>query len=217
VSDREAGPGGQSPGPASGLFAVLTAAQQRGFIGGPELGAHVRQAEALAAAVGSAPSRVLDLGSGGGLPGLVLASCWPTAEVTLLDGGTARAAFLSWAVAELGCGDRVAVAAGRAEELGRTELRGGFDLVVARSFGPPAVVAECGAPFLAVGGWLLVSEPPDSDGSRWDHPAELAALGLAPEPVRERDGHRFQPLQATTPCPNRYPRRTGIPTKRPLF
>jgi 16S rRNA (guanine527-N7)-methyltransferase len=160
---------------------------------------------------------VLDLGSGGGLPGLVLAALWPDTAVTLLDGGTERAAFLVSAVEQLDWAERVAVAAGRAEELGRTGLRGRFDLVVARSFGPPAVVAECGAPFLTAGGRLVVSEPPDADGSRWSHAGELATLGLEAEPLRTAGGHHFQPLRAVSPCPARYPRRTGIPTKRPLF
>ena len=65
-----------------------------------------------------------------------------------------------------------------AEDAGRdAEWRGGFDLVTARSFGAPAVVAECGAPFLRVGGRLVVSEPPSDGPTRW--PVEgLAAVGL---------------------------------------
>jgi 16S rRNA (guanine527-N7)-methyltransferase len=211
------GAGSDPSGPASTLFGVLAASQQRGFIGGPELDAHVRQAEALADAVGPAPATLLDLGSGGGLPGLVLAARWPGTAVTLLDGGTERAAFLSSAVEQLGWTDRVSVAAGRAEVLGRTGLRGGFELVVARAFGPPAVVAECGAPFLGEDGLLVVSEPPGADGSRWDHPTALAELGITAEPLRTTGGHAFQPLRATGPCPDRYPRRTGVPSKRPLF
>jgi 16S rRNA (guanine527-N7)-methyltransferase len=230
VSSHGAGPVEVTPGPAS-LLGVLAAARERGFIGGPDLVAHVRQADALVAAVqeqchgwslggdGAAlPTPVLDLGSGGGLPGLVLADRWPTVGVTLLDGSTERSTFLVDAVDRLGWTDRVRVAGGRAEELGRDPaLRHRYELVVARSFGPPAVVAECGAPFLVEGGRLVVSEPPDADGSRWDAPASLAALGLSVEALVARDGHRFQILRADTRCSDRYPRRTGIPTKRPLF
>ena len=212
-----AGPVERAPGPAD-LLVVLGDAQRRGLIGGHDLGPHVRQAEAFVAVIGDDAAPVLDLGSGGGLPGLVVADRLPGTGLTLLDGSSERGAFLAEAVARLGVEDRVDVAVGRAEELGRrTERRGRYAVVVARLFGPPAVVAECAAPFLAVGGRLIVSEPPDADGSRWRHPAELAQLGLEDEGLTTQGDHRFQVLRAVGPCPDRFPRRTGIPTKRPLF
>ena len=167
---------------------------------------------------GGWPRSVLDLGSGGGLPGLVVAQHWPTSEVTLLDAGERRAAFLVSVVERLLLRPHVSVACGRAEVLGReANLRGRFELVVVRAFGPPAVVAECGRPFLADGGRLVVSEPPASDGDRWNHPEGLALLGLTQAEFVVRRAHRFQVLRASGPCPDRYPRRTGVPTKRPLF
>ncbi len=92
-------------------------------------------------------------------------------------------------------------------------LRGQFDLVVARSFGKPAVTAECAAGFLHVGGFLVVSEPPDvTDETRWE-PEGLAELGL------EDSGQQVgcQVMRAVSLCPERFPRRVGIPAKRPLF
>ncbi len=159
----------------------------------------------------------LDLGSGAGLPGLPLALVWPDSHWTLVDAGERRVEFLLGAVAALGVGDRVEVVEGRAEELAHDgRLRGGFDLVVARGFGPPAVTAECGAGFLAVGGQLVVSEPPGGRPDRW--PATgLAPLGLELAGNVDTDGASYQVLRQGTPCPARYPRRTGIPTKRPLF
>jgi 16S rRNA (guanine527-N7)-methyltransferase len=217
VSPAGAGPVERAPGPAN-LLAVLASGQERGFIGGGELGPHIRQAEAFALVVGDDVTSLLDLGSGGGLPGLVLAERLPEARLTLLDGSSERGAFLEGAVGRLGIEDHVAVAVGRAEELGhRPALRGRFEVVVARAFGAPAVVAECGAPFLAAGGRLIVSEPPGADGSRWSHPDALAQLGLAAEELRIEGGHRFQVLRATTPCGPRFPRRVGVPAKRPLF
>jgi 16S rRNA (guanine527-N7)-methyltransferase len=225
VNVSAAGPVEPAPGPAT-LLDVLAEAQRLGFVGGAtSLPDHVVQAEVLAEVVealpsgpGASPASVLDLGSGAGLPGLVLAQRWTAARVTLLDGGERRATFLSAAVARLGLGPRVSVASGRAEVLGRdAQLREAFELVVVRAFGPPAVVAECGRPFLAADGLLVVSEPPASDGSRWDHPEDLALLGLVPEEFVVRRDHRFQVLRASGPCPDRYPRRTGVPTKRPLF
>ena len=114
-------------------------------------------------------------------------------------------------------GTRAQVLCGRAEELGRQEeLRTAFDLVVARSFGPPAAVAECAAPFLATGGHLLVSEPPDREVSdRWPEEG-VSKVGLG-HPRLVVEGSRFALLTQVSQCPDRYPRRTGIPVKRPLF
>jgi 16S rRNA (guanine527-N7)-methyltransferase len=92
------------------------------------------------------------------------------------------------------------------------DRRAAMGLVVSRSFGPPPVVAECAAPFLRVGGRLVVSEPPEA-ADRW--PIEgLAALGLEPDPL---DTAGFVRFRQTFPCPDRYPRRDGVPAKRPLF
>jgi 16S rRNA (guanine527-N7)-methyltransferase len=106
---------------------------------------------------------------------------------------------------------------GRAEELAREAvLSGMFNLVTARSFGPPAVTAECAARFLKVGGNLVVSEPPDdSEVGRWNVEI-LAKLGLKPL-GRVRHGAAFQVLTKTTPTPKEYPREIGIPNKLPLF
>lgn len=173
----------------------------------------------FAEAVGdpASPPRVLDLGSGGGVPGLVLAAeAWTTSEVVLLDGSRRRCTALEVEVDALGLGDRVRVVWSRAEEAGRDpDLRASFDVVVARSFASPAVTAECAAPLLRVGGVLVVSEPPDDGIDRW--PAGVARLGLEAEPVIEAAGHRFVLLRQVEACPDRYPRRPGVPQRRPLF
>ena len=104
----------------------------------------------------------------------------------------------------------------RAEEAGREPaLRGTFALVTARSFGPPPVTAECAAPFLAPDGRLVVSEPPDG-ADRW--PAEGAAI-LGMELLRRTTtaAGRYQVLHQLGPVDDRFPRRTGLPGKRPLF
>jgi 16S rRNA (guanine527-N7)-methyltransferase len=91
--------------------------------------------------------------------------------------------------------------------------------VTARGFGRPAITAECAAPFLRLGGLLVVSEPPPSSvaaaGERW--PADgLALCGLAPERVWATAFH-YRSLRQSSPCPDRLPRRVGVPAKRPLF
>lgn len=167
-----------------------------------------------------APARVIDLGSGGGVPGLILAMAWPDARVVLLDANQRRTRFLREAVAELGLG-HTQVVQGRAEDLGREAgWRGWASVVAARSFGPPAVLAECAAPLLQLGGRLVVSEPPvnrsdQGERSRWPE-AGLRLLGLRPLPGAGL-GVRYQVLRKEEACPVRYPRRVGIPAKRPLF
>jgi 16S rRNA (guanine527-N7)-methyltransferase len=205
------------------LVAVLERSREIGFLGNGPVDGHILHALRFAEVLeGDAPHRVVDLGSGGGLPGLVLASIWPSTAFLLLDALRKRCDFLENAVARLGMEDRVTVLCERAELAGRwPDLRHEFSLVTARSFGPPAVVAECGAPFLAVGGHLVVSEPPDTSG-RW--PAEgLALLGLEvrpPAPASQAAGTsapNMQVLEQVALVEERYPRRVGIPTKRPLF
>jgi 16S rRNA (guanine527-N7)-methyltransferase len=104
---------------------------------------------------------------------------------------------------------------GRAEIVGRSERRGSFDAVVARSFGPPAVTAECAAPLLRPGGRLVVSEPPDGTEERWPEDG-VAAFGLA-RGARLPGPPGIQVLTQVEPCPEAYPRRDGLPAKRPLF
>lgn len=179
---------------------------------------HVDHALGFVAAAGRVPSRrVVDLGSGGGVPGLILAIAWPEVALALVDSSEVRTAFLRDATARLGMGGRVSVVRARAEELGRQDdWRGTSELVVARGFGPPAVVAECAAPLLTVGGQLVVSEPPHAEGARWPA-AGLAPLGLGPGRSVEYGGRGYRVLRQERRCPARFPRRTGIPAKRPLF
>lgn len=194
------------------LAPVLDAGRAAGAVG-PAAGAdHVRHALRFATAVPE-PTRFADLGAGGGLPGLVLALRWTQAEGVLIESNQRRAAALVEALAFLDVEGRITVVRARAEEVGRDpSARGRFPVVTARSFGPPPVVAECGAPLVSAGGRLLVSEPPGSHGERW--PADgLALVGLQLD--RVVDG--IAVLERSGDCPTRFPRRPGLPAKRPLF
>jgi 16S rRNA (guanine527-N7)-methyltransferase len=196
---------------------VLGEARDLGFLGPGPVAGHIEHAAGFVQAVGEPhPRRVVDLGSGGGLPGLVVAAAWPGAAVVLLDANERRTQFLARAVSALELDRRVTVAQTRAEDAGRDPMwRGRADLVVARSFGPPAVTAECAAPLLEVGGRLVVSEPPET-GDRW--PADtLRQLGLRPAGRLEQAFSRFQILRQDEACSERFPRRVGVPAKRPLF
>jgi 16S rRNA (guanine527-N7)-methyltransferase len=128
-----------------------------------------------------------------------------------------RAKFLEEALAWDGAPKNGTVITGRVEETARIpELREAFDAVTARSFGPPAVTAECGAQFLKIGGVLIVSEPPEnSEAERWN-PSKLSDLGLLAE-GRIRHGAAYQVLVKIHSTPSEYPRSIGTPRKRPLF
>lgn len=104
-------------------------------------------------------------------------------ELVLVDAAQKRMSFCAWAVAELGLGDRCEVWTGRAEMFAHEAARRhGFDLVVARGFGPPPVTLECAAPLLRPGGWCVISEPPEP--RPW--PATVPELGL--ERIEGLDG-----------------------------
>ena len=201
---------------ADRLDDVLSDARGFGFLGPGPIEDQRRHAEAFLTALDVPVRRAIDLGSGGGVPGLVLAMLLPESRWTLVDAMQRRTAFLVEAVTRLELDGRVEVVTARAEDVGRAvERRGVADLVTARGFGPPAVTAECAAPLLGVGGVLVVSEPPESAGARWDADG-LARLGLTvaatiPGPPS------FVRLRQVQPCPETFPRRSGVPRKRPLW
>jgi len=202
------------------LVGVLESARRFGYLGPTDVEHHLDHAIGFAeVANGAPPPAFLDLGAGGGVPGLVLAVMWPGAQATLLEAGRRRCAFLRHAVSTLELGSRVEVLCGRAETLGRrSELREHFHLVVARAFGGPAVTAECGTPFAKVGGRLVVSEPPDAEGTvgRWPE-SGLAELGLRRCGRRAVAAGAFVVLEKVESLSDRWPRRVGIPAKRPLW
>ncbi len=193
------------------LLAAWVRAQDRSVVGPGDPRTHLRLARELAGRLPRASSAV-DLGSGAGIPGLALAGLWPESTWVLIDAAQRRVMLMEETVRELGWDDRVAVVHGRAEDLARTDLRGRFDLVTARSFGPPAATAECAVGFLREGGVLAVTEPPAADGSRWS-PEGLALLSL--EVLPPQPG--VQELRFVGGLDDRYPRRAGVPNRRPLF
>jgi 16S rRNA (guanine527-N7)-methyltransferase len=198
----------------AGLLEVLHRARDLGFLGPGPVEAHIGNAASFLEALAGTTGTVLDLGTGGGVPGLVVGVARPDLELVLLESRTRRCEHLQAAADALGLQARIAE--GRAETLARTSLRGTLDAVLARSFGSPAVTAECGAPFLRVGGVLLVSEPPGPPrAERWPE-RPLDALGLE---VGSRVGHEpaVQVLRQVRACPETAPRREGLPAKRPLF
>jgi 16S rRNA (guanine527-N7)-methyltransferase len=164
-------------------------------------------------------SRIADLGSGGGFPGLVLAAALPGARLTLVDSVGRKCAFLERAAGELGL-DNVTVVNARAEEW-RAGL-GANDLVTVRAVASLPVLVEYASPLLEVGGALVAwkgrrDEAEEADG------AAAAGLLAMDRPVAHRvdafrgaaERHLYLSLKVA-PTPSGYPRRAGMARKRPI-
>jgi 16S rRNA (guanine527-N7)-methyltransferase len=154
------------------LIEALGQSQRLGMLGDLPINDVIRHARLFTAAFQAhAPNGVVhdvaDIGSGGGVPGLVLAVDLTDAYVTLIDRRAKRTDHLQRLVRRLGLQDRVTVIAADLTSP-PSALRGAFDAVSARGFGPPSVTLELGAPLLRRGGLLAVSEPPAAAPDRWD-------------------------------------------------
>ena len=152
--------------------------------------------------------RCCDLGTGGGLPGVVLAALWPDTQWTLVDMRTARADEVERTILRLGLQHRVDVQGIEAQYLGHDDVyRESFDVVVARAFGPSSLTAECAAGLVRVGGVFIVSEPPVDGGeeARWDS-SGLQSLGFGAARSVERDATRFAVFEKIAMTPPKAPR-----------
>jgi 16S rRNA (guanine527-N7)-methyltransferase len=166
--------------------------------------------------------RVADVGSGAGFPGIVLAVARPDASYQLIESTRKRAAFLRTAVQALGL-HYVSITAARAEETGQDpDHRECYDLVLSRAVAPLPVLLEYCLPLLRVGGQFLGQKGPEAQ-KELDHsgPA-LSALGgqvgqLRSLSLPRQAGRRVLiVIEKTEPTPAKFPRRPGIPAKRPL-
>jgi 16S rRNA (guanine527-N7)-methyltransferase len=163
--------------------------------------------------------RIADLGSGAGFPGLVLAAALPAASVVLVEANRRKCDFLERAAGEMELGSTIVIAE-RAESWAAGI--GSRDLVTARAVAPLPVLVEYAAPLLVEGGALVAWKGRRDDGEEADGVAAATATGLELaeiRPVRPWNGaehlhlHLYLKVGLT---PNRFPRRPGIASKRPL-
>jgi len=171
--------------------------------------------------VGGQPLRLVDVGSGGGMPGLPLKIAFPSLQVTLIESVNKKADFLREAVADLGLAD-VSVVAARAELAARDlDHRDAYDWATARALGPLPVVIELCAPFLSPGGLLVAQRSGDLDSDLVQAAPAFKALRLWSRTpiyleIPSLPGHGLVIGEKYAPTPETYPRRPGMPRKRPL-
>lgn len=167
------------------------------------------------------PSSAVDLGSGGGVPGMVLALARPEVAWTLVDSVAKKTDALRAFAVDLGLAN-VSVITARAEDLGRDPAhRATHGLVTARAVAALPVLVEYALPLLNERGALLAWKGPITDAELRAGAAASAELGggaprVEPSGHAALGDHRFVIVRRERPTPARYPRRAGEPSRRPL-
>lgn len=166
--------------------------------------------------------RLIDVGTGAGFPGLPLKLLHPDLQLTLVDSVAKKTRFLEQVVAVLGL-DGVTIVAERAEALGRDPLhREQYDWAVARAVAHVRVLAEYLLPLVCVGGQMLVQkgDSAEQESAEARHAVQATGGGsVTISSIQLTDSgpqHAFVMCSKITPTPQRYPRRVGMPHKRPL-
>lgn len=183
---------------------------------------HFLDSLTVALAFRDVPSLLLDVGAGAGMPGLPLKILLPNISLTLVDSTHRKTDFLNHLVTRLGL-QGVEVLNARAEDLAHDEAyRERFDLVLSRGVAKLATLAELALPFCTLGGSFVAQKKGEIDG---EIEAAARAIDILGGQLREVKRFRLEELggeralvviDKLSPTPQRYPRRAGIPQKRPL-
>jgi 16S rRNA (guanine527-N7)-methyltransferase len=165
--------------------------------------------------------RIADLGSGAGLPGLVLAASRPEASFDLIESVSRKCDFLHEAISGMGLAN-VRVICARSEEWARGQGREAYDAVTARSVGRLASLAELASPLLRDGGVLVAwkgarSEPEEAELARAADRLAMERMEIRSVRPYPASRHRhIHLLRKNGPTPNELPRRPGMAAKRPF-
>ena len=172
---------------------------------------------------GQAGLQLIDVGTGGGFPGLALAIALPGARLTLVDSVQRKIEAVRAMAAALGLEDRLEFCSDRIETLGRSQpWRGRYDWALARAVAPAPVVAEYLVPLLKPTGQALLYRGQWSSDDEQQLTAAAALLKARVSAVEGTElpagrGQRHAiSLSPIAPCPMRYPRAVGLPAKQPL-
>ncbi len=178
---------------------------------------------ALEPPTGGEDYRVIDVGTGAGFPGVPLKILWPDVKLVLLDSTAKKASFLHHLKQKLGLDD-VEIVVGRAEEVAHeTQYREKFAVVLSRGVARLPTLLELTLPFCAVGGVLIAQRKGDTEAAISGAGKAISTLGgrlrEAKKIVLEEltDGRYLLVVNKVSPTPEQYPRRPGIPAKRPLL
>lgn len=166
--------------------------------------------------------RLIDVGTGAGLPGLPLAILYPQIHVTLLEATGKKVTFLDHMVQVLGL-DNVQTVKARAEEAGQDAAhRARYDVVVARAVARMPVLVEYLLPLAKVGGLCIAMKGVTAQTETDDAARALGLLGGRVHRIESvalpdvDDPHYLVVIEKTDPTPKAYPRKPGIPAKSPL-
>ncbi len=172
--------------------------------------------------LGLAEGRLVDVGTGGGFPGLPLKIALPGLALTLIDATRKKTEHLERTAAALDI--EVGVLQARAEDAAHGPARReSFDLATGRALGPWPVVLELALPFCVVGGFVLGQRGAGGPAEASAHETAAATLGGRTVRVDEVGAEAGLPsrhvilVEKIGPTPPRYPRKAGIPAKRPLL
>ncbi|MDA1024951.1 MAG: 16S rRNA (guanine(527)-N(7))-methyltransferase RsmG [Planctomycetota bacterium] len=161
-------------------------------------------------------TRLIDVGSGGGLPGMILACVQPDLDITLLETTGKKARFLAETAEELGL-ERVQVANDRAETMGRDPVqRESYHLVTARAVGPLNVLAEYAVPLAHPDGLVLAIKGAKAEAEIEEAKQALHKLHASVIAVHQTSTGRIVVIEKNRPVPRLYPREVGEPKRRPL-
>ncbi|MFZ7104852.1 MAG: 16S rRNA (guanine(527)-N(7))-methyltransferase RsmG [Peptococcaceae bacterium] len=170
----------------------------------------------------AAGCRLIDIGSGAGFPGIPLKIAVPEIKMSLLEATAKKVLFLEHIVKETGLND-VEIINGRAEEAAqKPEYREQFDVAVSRAVADLAVLSELTLPFCKVGGCVIAQKKGDVQLEIEQSLKAVEILGGSLSKVEKvdiaglDDGRCLVVIDKVKPTPEKYPRRPGMPEKRPL-
>jgi 16S rRNA (guanine527-N7)-methyltransferase len=188
--------------------------RSRHFAESIALGAALREREVL-----RPDAYVIDIGTGGGFPGVPIKLVWPQIKLTLLEATAKKSAFLAALVDALTLDD-VEIITARAEDAAHeASLRGKFDIVLARAVAPLPTLAELTLPFARIRGKVIALKGAGAHDEVIAAAKALQALGATARIVAFEGPvgrEQFVAIVKERDTPQQYPRRPGMPAKRPL-